>query len=424
MGVAGARLLVINIYYPPEETGIAPYNAGLTSHLAAHGCAVTMLTGMPHFPQWRTWAPYRSALRAREVHDGVAVRRVRHYTAAGDSVVGRALYEGTFLLQALSTSVGPRPDAVLAVIPNLTSGVAGAIHARRFGVPLGVLVQDLTGSAVTQSGLPRGAMATGPVRAVEAWVLRRAAHVGIISEAFRAPVEQAGARPAGIVALPNWSHVRAPSTDKAAARRVALGWSREAQVVLHAGNMGFKQCLDNVIDTARLAAATGTRLHFVLMGDGSQRSRLEAEARGMANVQFLDLQPADLFIDILAAADILLVNERATVQNMSLPSKITSYFRAARPVVAAVPPGGSTAEELTRSGGALLVPPEDPVALLEGLTTVLGRSTLQDELVQNGSAYVESNLDKALLLGRVEQFVDDILSGTAHGETARFRRRL
>ncbi|MDQ4091252.1 MAG: glycosyltransferase [Actinomycetota bacterium] len=405
-----ARLLFVNIYFPPEVTGIAPYNAGLTAHLAARGARVTMITGMPHFPQWRTWAHYRYRLRAREGYDGVEVRRVRHFSAAGDSVLGRALYEGTFLTQALSTVVRPRPDAVLAVIPNLTSGVAAALHARRFGVPFGVLVQDLTGSATTQSGMPGGQKAAGPVRAVEGWILRRAARVAVISDAFRGPAEEAGARPERIVTLPNWSHVRLPSGDRTDVRR-RMGWSTDVDVVLHAGNMGFKQCLDNVLHAARLSSSHERRMHFVFMGDGSQRARLESEAQGMANVQFLDLQPADQFMDVLGAADVLLLNERATVRNMSLPSKITSYFCAGRPVVAAVPPEGSTAQELARSGGAHLVAPENPEALVKGLIAVVADSRLSADLVGSARAYVETTLDKHLVLRQAEQFVEDVLAG-------------
>lgn len=39
----------------------------------------------------------------------------------------------------------------------------------------------------------------------------------------------------------------------------------------------------------------------------------------------------------------LVVNERASAVDMSLASKLTSYFSAGRPVVAAVPAGGGTA---------------------------------------------------------------------------------
>ena len=110
----------------------------------------------------------------------------------------------------------------------------------------------------------------------------------------------------------------------------------DEQVVLHAGNMGFKQDLENVIAAARLAERGPTPIRLVLMGDGAERKRLERLAGDLPSVQFLDAQPEDVFMDVLAAADVLVLNERTTVLDMSLPSKITSYFRSGRPVVAAV----------------------------------------------------------------------------------------
>jgi hypothetical protein len=47
-------------------------------------------------------------------------------------------------------------------------------------------------------------------------------------------------------------------------------------VVLHAGNMGAKQALGNVIEASRLAAQRDEPVLFVLMGYGSQRAELEA----------------------------------------------------------------------------------------------------------------------------------------------------
>jgi hypothetical protein len=140
-------------------------------------------------------------------------------------------------------------------------------------------------------------------------------------------------------------------------------------VVLHAENMGYKQGLRNLVETARLAAGQRRNIRFVLMGDGNERKSLEALAAGLDNVEFLDPEPGDVFMDVLAAAHVLLINERPSVVNMSLPSKITSYFAAGRPVVAAVSRDGATATELTRSGGALVVPAGDPPSPSSGPST-------------------------------------------------------
>ena len=61
--LVGRRVLVVGINYAPETTGIAPYTTGMAEHLAALGAKVTVVTGMPHYPQWQR-APRVRARRA------------------------------------------------------------------------------------------------------------------------------------------------------------------------------------------------------------------------------------------------------------------------------------------------------------------------------------------------------------------------
>ena len=119
--------------------------------------------------------------------------------------------------------------------------------------------------------------------------------------------------------------------------RARFGWKDGEQVVLHAGNIGLKQGLEQVIEAARIAADRHEFVRFVLSGGGSQAAAIQAAAGGLPNVDFLGFQPDGIHASLLDAADVLLLSERATQIDMSLPSKLTAYFAAGRPVVAAVP---------------------------------------------------------------------------------------
>lgn len=411
-GSPARRLLIFGINYAPEQTGIAPYTTGLSEHLTTRGWRVSVVTGMPHYPQWRVPEEYRGSWRRREVLGGVELTRVRHHVPAEQSAPGRALYEATFLGQAVTIRHRRPPACVLGVVPSLSGALAAAVVARRWGAPLGLLFQDLMGQAAAQSGMPGGGLAARPARALESWAARRADEIAVVAEAFRAYLEELGVEPARICSLPNWSHVSAPVHGPADVRR-SLGWGNDEQVVLHAGNMGFKQDLANVVNAARLAASASSRTRFVLMGDGNDRRNLETLAHGLANVDFLDSRPPAEFMEVLAAADVLLLNERASVKDMSLPSKITSYFLAGRPVLAAVPPEGSTAKELARSGGAYLVPAGDPSALLDGLGKLDADGALGRGLVENASRFAISDLDRGRSLETAERFVEELAARPA-----------
>jgi glycosyltransferase involved in cell wall biosynthesis len=297
---------------------------------------------------------------------------------------------------------------VLGVVPSLSGGLVARLAAARFRVPYGLVFQDLIGPAAVQSGMG-DARAARAVRAAEGWAARGAAAVGVIAEGFRGYLESLGVRPQRIVRVRNWTHVQQASAGPAETReRLGLPW--EATICLHAGNMGYKQGLANLVECARLAAGRHPELSFVLMGDGNQREPLErlAARYHLANLRFLPVQPAEVFPDVLAAADVLLVNQRATVTDMSLPGKLTSYFVSGRPVVAAVSPDSETAVELRASGAGVLVPPDDPVRLLRALLALADDPSERKRLGANGLAYAEANLGPGPALAGLEALVGQV----------------
>ena len=405
------RLLLTGINYAPEETGIAPYTTGLAEHLAGQGHSVVALTGLPSYPQWRVYEGYERLLWKREPLNGVDVRRRWHYVPRSQSPVRRAMYEGTFLLTGLSALALPRPDVVLGVVPSLSGGFLARLAARRFRVGYGLIFQDLMGRAAEQSGISGGGRVAGLARAAERWAVRGAAAIGIIAEGFRPYVESLGVESGRIRLVRNWTHLEAPTIDRAVVRR-RLGLPQDAVLCLHAGNMGYKQALESVVECARLATGSGGRLLFVLMGDGSQRRHLErlVAEYGLPNLRFLPLQPKDLFPSVLAAADLLLLNQRGVVKDMSLPGKLTAYFASGRPIVAAVAADSETARELAASGASIVVEPDTPAALLDGIQDLLREPARCEEMGAAGSRYAAENLSPSAVLTQYEELVNSLLA--------------
>lgn len=411
--VQSRRVVVFGINYWPEEIGIAPYTTGLAEDLARRGWDVTVVTGLPHYPSWRVTPGFGRRLRHIDERNGVKIRRLWHYVPDRQSAVRRGGYEATFFCHGLAQLRIERPDVVLGVVPSLGGGALATLAAKRWSVPSGVIVQDLMSNAAKQSGIAGGGRVAKLTERIESRVCRAADKVAIVSESFRPTALSFGVPPGRIVHLRNWSRIPEPTRDRRDVRH-ELGWGRDEFVVLHAGNMGLKQALENVIATARLAQQEQPHIRFMLMGAGSQRANLERLAVGHANLQFLDPRPIEQLSDVLAAADALLVNERASVVDMSLPSKLTSYFVAGRPVLAAVA-DGATANEVRRSGAGIVVPAEHPPALLHALTALAGDPALAERLGAMGTNYASTTLSKDLILRQAEAFVCSLINGNEHG---------
>ena len=304
----------------------------------------------------------------------------------------RAGYEATFLTHAAARGLRQRPDLVLASTPALGGALAAASVSRRVGCPLTIVVQDLMALATAQSGIEGGGRLTGVTARLEGVALRAATTVAVVSDSFIPAVKAYGVESQRIALLRNWTRItRSPLTrDEARAR---LGWPTDRFLAVHTGNIGFKQDLGNLVEAARLL--TGSSVLTVLVGDGSQRRALERQASGLRNVRFTGLVAEDLYPVVLAAADVLLVNERPSVGDMALPSKLTSYLVAGRPILAAVADGGASLRELHGTGGAAwTIPPGNPAALATALASLAQDGSRREAMSAAATAYAARTLGR------------------------------
>jgi colanic acid biosynthesis glycosyl transferase WcaI len=406
------RIQLLSINFEPEQTGIAPYSTGLARHLSKEH-DVTVITGVQHYPEWHV-PETEKGWRRDEVDGRLRVIRLRHFVPRKPSVGGRLAYELSWATRAAAAGCRIPADVVIAVVPALLGAHAARAIARRHNARFGVFVQDVMGSAAAQSGVRGGGLVSRVTSLIEHSALAAADSITTIHPRLAVELERVahdGKRPRVIY---NWTHVAAHPKPSIAVRR-SYGWHDNEVVVLHSGNMGAKQNLEVVVDAARLAAGTSRPIRFVLAGNGSRRTRLEQYAAGCRQVSFLDLVPDREYMNLLASADVLLVNERPGMREMSLPSKLTSYLAAGRPIVAATDPLGATAEFVRASGGGLVTPGGDANKLLDTITTVTTDHDLADRLIAAGRRFADVKLSEEGAMASYDRWVADLAGrGSPH----------
>ncbi|MGO4692073.1 glycosyltransferase [Glaciibacter sp. 2TAF33] len=394
------RIAILGLNFPPEPTGISPYTGSLAHGLVERGMILRVLTTHPHYPEWAFRKGYGQWSRREDI-DGVRVSRLRHYLPTRPEGVRRLISELSFGARLLFARWG-RPNIVVMVSPALFSTAVAVLRARFSPAKPAVVVwvQDLYSLGITETGAGGGLVAR-LMTWVESKTLKAATRVVVIHERFAAYVSNSlGVDPSKIEVVRNWTHLQPTVYVDREAVRCRHGWRDEETVVLHAGNMGAKQGLENVIDAARLSDVQGAPVRFVLLGNGSQRDRLHELAYGIARLQFIDSLDDDAFQSILAAADVLLVNEKPGVSEMAVPSKLTSYFNAGRPVLAATDMCGVTAGEIDAAGAGTVVEAGDPQALLDAAVALGQDSERAQILGASGLRYREEVLGEEAALNR------------------------
>ncbi len=411
-----AQAMIAGLHYLPERTGNAPYTTGLATGLAERGRQAFVLTGFPHYPEWKRHAGYRG-WKMTERLQGVLVTRLNHFVPSNPRGFARLWMEVSFGLRVATARWGS-PDAVVLVSPALLSTGLALLRARllREKSPVVIWVQDLYSLGMTETGTS-GSSGAKVMAWIESRILRSADGVVVIHDRFRKYVtEQLGVEPARVKVIRNWTHLKPFHLEDREASRASFGWAPDDVVVLHAGNMGAKQGIDNVVEAARLADCDASAVRFVLVGDGNQRARLQEHARGIERIEFVDSLPGTRFQEALAAADVLLVNELPGVKEMSVPSKLTSYFSSGVPVLAATDEGSVTAEEIATAQAGLRVNAGDPAALVRGAEALAADKEQGGRFAENGRRFMETTLSEEHAIATYDRYLTHLAAGS-HPDT-------
>jgi colanic acid biosynthesis glycosyl transferase WcaI len=366
------RVIVWGINYAPEFIGIAPQNVALCEFLAEQGHDVEMITTFPYYPAWRKRREDRGRLYRTDVVNGVRVRRCWHFVPAQVSRLKRILHEGTFVATSmLRASFLRRPDVFVVVSPPLLLGVAAWLVGKVKGAPFIFHVQDLQPDAAVGLGMLRPSAFTRALYGIEAFAYRQAARVSGITRGMLRTFQEKGVAAEKQVYFPNTIDLKSdgPEPDRGAFRK-RHGFPEDEFLAVYSGNLGVKQGLEILLETAALLRDRGIR--FIICGDGAQRETLAARATEMRlpNFSLLPLQPDRDYVALLRDADVCFITQQAGAGNAFFPSKLLALLAKAKPVVTVASPESDLALALAEGNFGVNVPPGRPdelAAVLDAL---------------------------------------------------------
>jgi glycosyltransferase involved in cell wall biosynthesis len=403
------KIQLFCINYPPEKTGIAPYTGGLAKGLAKAGYDIRVVTTQPHYPAWSIAEGYKKWF-SRSRNHRISLERVFHFVPAKPTSVSRLLSELSFGIRA-SLRRKSASDCFVLVTPALFASALVLLTVKLLNkkTPVIVWVQDLYAIGLEETGRGSG-LSFRVTQKVEKWLLSQATKIIVIHRGFAEQlIKNYGVDQERIKVIANWNHVLEASTFDRDLERSKYSWDPDELIVLHTGNMGHKQGLLNVVDAAMLADSTSHKIKFVLCGDGVERQSLERSAEGIRKIQFLKTVDEMSYPKLLMSADILLVNELLGVQEMSVPSKLTSYFQAGKPIIGATTEGGNTSKEILNSGAGTVISSGEPHLLLRAAVNLFENKDLMVRLSKNGKTYAASHLEEKAAIANFVSELEELL---------------
>jgi len=403
------RIVLLTNYFPPEIGAASHLFHDLAESLAARGHAVTVVTGYPRYNVNVEELPaqYRRGLFFREEQGSITILRVRMPKVPRHIPVARGLEHFAVALAMLVVTMWlPGNDVVLLYSPPLTIGITAAVLRWFRGVPFIINVQDLFPQSAVDLGLLRNQALIRMFRKLESWLYDQAASITVHSEGNAEYVKARVGDPSKVVVVPNWvdtDAIRPGQRTNWFRQQYGLG---DTFVVSFAGTMGYSQDLDTVIAAADLLRDYKDLL-FVLVGDGVERPRLEADvaSRSLRNVRFLPMQPRELYPSVLHGSDACLVTLRKAVRTPVVPSKLLSIMAAARPVLGSMNLDGDAPKLIGLAQCGFCVEAAQPDQLARAVLALYNDRQLAVRLGQNGRRYAEEHLSRTRCVALYESLL-------------------
>jgi colanic acid biosynthesis glycosyl transferase WcaI len=403
------NLLVLTPHFAPDVAPTGTLFTRIVEELAVRGHRIEVVTTLPWYREHQIEPGFGGRWRRYEDAPWGRIIRVHPFPVSDKrNIPRRALsYAGSSALAAVAGARGSEVDAVIAVSPPLTHGLSGWLIARARRAPLVFNVQDVFPDVAVELGALKNRYLIGATRRAERLCYAISDAITVLSHDLKDNLVAKGVPPTKLHVIPNFVDVQGiRPLPKENSYRTEFGL-QDKRVVMYAGNVGLSQSLDIVLDAAA-ALAYDDDLAFVINGQGAQRGSLEARARGMTNVHFIDMQPQGRLNEVLAAADLHLVPLKRGLGAASVPSKVYSILAAARPFVASVDAGTEIARLAGSSGAGIAVPPEDAEALTKAIRSLIEVPDEAERMGQAGRGFVEGLVSPAAVAEAYEALFEEL----------------
>ncbi len=403
------RVLLLTQYFWPEQFRVNDLALGLQER----GHEVTVLTGLPNYPEGSIPAEYRHGQRRYERFEGIPVFRAPLFARRRGRGWQLALNYLSFMLSAClwgAWHLRRKPfDVVFVFAPSpMTVALPGICLRHWKKAPLLFWVQDLWPESLSAAGAVHSPWVLRAVERMMRWIYRRCDRVLVQSRAFIEPVVRIGAERSRVQFFPNWAEDFYRPMDPNTTPLTDVFLPRGFRVMF-AGNLGEAQSLETLVDAAE--ALRDEDIHWLIVGDGRMGAwmREQIRCRGLGDrMHMLGRHPAARMPCFFAHADALLVTLRdAPVFARTVPSKVQSYMACAKPIVAALCGEGARVIEEARCGR--VVPAGDARGLSEAVRDVyLMDAEERKAMGLRGLRYYRAHFARDAQIDRLEAWMNEV----------------
>lgn len=404
------RILVVSQYFWPENFRIND----LVSEWGRRGHQVTVLTGVPNYPDGRVFDTYSANPDAYAQYEGARVVRVP-ILPRGQGRFRLALNYLSFVIAGIVwgalrlRTFGA--DVVFVFEPSpVTVGLPALWMGKLKNAPVVFWALDLWPETLSAVGVVRSRWLLSWVGYLVRFIYNRCTLVLGQSRSFLGSIAKYCNDPEKIRYFPSWAED--VFVERAVDRAPEVPVRDHGFTVLFAGNIGEAQGMPAVLDAAEYLKKNPV-IRWVIVGDGRMKPWLESEIsrRGLQEQVLVPGRfPLERMPSFYAHADALLVSlKRDPVFSMTIPGKVQSYLMAGIPVLGML--DGEGAAVINDAKAGFTCDAEDSMGLVRAVLQMA--STTPEERRQMGERgrwYVAREFGRASLMERMEVLLNNAVA--------------
>lgn len=390
------KILIVSQYYYPEQFQIND----IAPELVKRGHEVTVLTGLPNYPQGKIFDGYEGGKRREEIINGVKVLRCR-ISPRRRNPISLILNYLSFVISGNRAvkKISEQFDAVLCYqLSPVTMLSPAAKYAKKHKIPLLCYTLDIWPESA------QGMLKTdkGPIYALIKRISKRLYHacdsICVTSSPFiEYFTDVIGIEKSKLSYIPQHADSSYLKMDMSSDDNGVVDF-------MYAGNMGKGQSLDVLVKAVEILKH---RDNFIvhMVGDGSNKKDLEKmiEHLGISDkFIFYGNQKREDMPAFYKKADALLLTLRGNnfVGN-TMPGKLQMYMTTGKPVFAAI--NGAAAEVISDADCGACVRAGDSEGLAKLMASYIDDMGRYSDAGENARKYFEKHFTLDIYMDRLEE---------------------
>lgn len=404
------KLLVVSQYFWPENFRVNE----LVAELVKRGHEVTVLTGVPNYPEGEVYPAYREHPERFTRYEGAEVIRVP-MLSRGQSRHRLALNYASFAVSGAAVGAfrlhGRRFDAAFVFQTSpITAAIPALLWRELHGTPVAMWVLDLWPESLAAVGAVQHPAILDAVGRLVRFTYGRCDLILAQSKAFFDGIARWAPDPSKIRYFPGWAEAVFDGAGVPVEVAPELAPFRQGFNVMFAGNIGEAQDFPAILDAA-VALRDRDDIRWIVLGDGRARPRVEVEIarRGLQDrVHLLGRFSMERMPSFFAGADALLVSlRRDPIFERTIPGKVQAYLAAGVPLLGMLDGEGARVIDEARAG--LTCPAGDAVALAARVVELASASESDREAMgDRGRAYGAREFDRQVLIDRLVEWLQAV----------------